>query len=138
MVLLTHQPLDIEALERACDDPASGALVTFVGRVRNHHAGRPVDHLDYEAFEPMAEARLAAILDEAGARWPLGRAAVAHRLGRLAIGEAAVAVVVAAGHRGEAFEACRWIMDRIKAEAPIWKHETWSDGSAHWVGAEQP
>jgi molybdopterin synthase catalytic subunit len=136
MVVLTGDPLDIDALERAVDDPATGAVVTFVGRVRNHHRDRAVGHLEYEAYEPMAIERIEAILDEAQGRWPVGPLAVAHRLGRLDIGDAAVAVVVAAAHRGEAFEACRYIMDRIKDDVPIWKRETWADGATEWVGPE--
>ena len=125
MVLLTTAPLDARALEAAVTDPTAGAVVTFAGVVRNHHQGRAVDHLEYEAFEPMAVAQLKTILAEATERWELGRTAVAHRLGRLEIGDAAVVVVVAAAHRGPAFEACRYIMDRIKDDVPIWKHETW-------------
>ena len=136
MVLLTTAPLDARALEAAVTDPTAGAVVTFAGVVRNHHQGRAVDHLEYEAFEPMAVAQLKTILAEATERWELGRTAVAHRLGRLEIGDAAVVVVVAAAHRGPAFEACRYIMDRIKDDVPIWKHETWADGTSEWVGPE--
>ena len=96
MVLLTTAPLDARALEAAVTDPTAGAVVTFAGVVRNHHQGRAVDHLEYEAFEPMAVAQLKTILAEATERWELGRTAVAHRLGRLEIGDAAVVVVVAA------------------------------------------
>ncbi|MCC7493033.1 MAG: molybdenum cofactor biosynthesis protein MoaE [Fimbriimonadaceae bacterium] len=136
MVVLTTAPLDVSALERAVADPTAGAVLTFVGTVRNHHRGRATSHLVYEAYEPMAEAELQRLLAAAAERWPIARAAVAHRLGRLEIGEAAVAVVVSSAHRGEAFEACRWIMDQIKHDVPIWKHETWATGDSEWIGPE--
>lgn len=134
MVLLTDQPIDVAALEAAVDDPACGAVVTFRGRVRDHHHGKAVDHLEYEAFEPMAVAELEQLLVAARAEHGIARAAVAHRLGRLEIGDDAVAVVVSSAHRAEAFVAGRWIMDRIKQVVPIWKHEFWADGSDEWVG----
>lgn len=136
MVELTSQPIDVRRLEAAVADPAAGAVVTFLGQVRNHHRGRAVDHLEYEAYEPMAIDWLERIIAEALETWPLERIAVAHRLGRLEIGDTAVAICVSSAHRGEAFEACRHIMDRIKQDVPIWKHETWADGSSEWVGPE--
>ncbi|NUQ00582.1 MAG: molybdenum cofactor biosynthesis protein MoaE [Armatimonadetes bacterium] len=136
MVELTTSLLDVRRLEALVADPAAGAVVTFLGQVRNHHQGRAVDHLAYEAFEPMAIACLEQIAAEAKQRWPLREVAIAHRLGRLEIGETAVAICVSSAHRGEAFEACRHIMDRIKQDVPIWKHEHWADGTAEWVGPE--
>ncbi len=137
MVELTHEPIDPRALEARVADPTCGAVVTFLGVVRDHHRGRAVSHLEYEAFVPMAEERIQAILGEVAERYGIARAAVSHRLGRLEIGDLAVAVVVASAHRGEAFEACRYVMDRIKQDVPIWKHETWADGGSEWVGPEE-
>jgi len=136
MILLTDQPLDPSALTAAVDHPSCGAVVNFLGVVRDQHRGRAVDHLAYEAYEPMAIEKIEAILGEVKQRWGIERVAVAHRLGRLEIGDAAVAIAVASGHRAEAFEACRYIMDRIKQDVPIFKHETWADGSSEWVGPE--
>jgi len=137
MVELTTAPLDPEAVAARIEAPTIGGVVTFVGLVRNHHRGRAVAFLEYEAYEPMASERLAVILSEVAVRWPSCRCAVAHRLGRLEIGDAAVVVAVGSAHRAEAFEACRYVIDRIKVDVPIWKHETWADGSSEWVGPEQ-
>lgn len=137
MVILTSEPLDCAALEAVVADPSCGARVTFVGLVRDHHRGRPdVDHLEYEAFEPMARAELEKLIALARERHGVARVAIAHRLGRLEVGDVAVAVVVASPHRAEAFAACAELMDQIKQVVPIWKHETWRDGSSEWVGPE--
>lgn len=136
MIALADTPIHVAAVEAAVTDPACGAVVTFVGRVRDHHQGRAVDHLEYEAYEPMAVAQMQAVVAEARERWQLGPVAMVHRVGRLAIGDVAVAIAVAAGHRGEAFEACRYLIDRIKQVVPIWKHEFWADGSSEWVGPD--
>lgn len=130
-------PIDTTALRGLVDHPAAGATATFEGVVRNHSAGRPVERLVYEAYEPMAERQIREVVDEAGSRWPLRRVAVEHRVGELEVGEVAVAVAVSADHRAEAFEACRYIIDQLKARAPIWKKEFGPDGS-HWVEAPGP
>lgn len=133
MVELTTAPLDPGAVAARVEEPTRGGIVTFVGRVRNHHQGRETAFLEYEAYEPMATAQIAVILSEVAVRWPACRCAVAHRLGRLEIGDAAVVIAVAAAHRAEAFEACRYVIDRIKVDVPIWKRETRADGSSEWV-----
>lgn len=130
--LITEAPLDPAPLVAYVQTPADGAVVTFAGVVRNHFEGRPTAFLIYEAYAEMAAPVLAQIADEARARWPIGRVAVHHRIGRLNIGETAVLVVVAAPHRQEAFQAAAYIMDRIKQIAPIWKKEHWADGEAEW------
>lgn len=130
--LITDAPLDPVPLVAYAQTPADGAVVTFAGVARNHFGGRPSAFLSYEAYAEMAVPVLGQIADEARARWPIGRVAVHHRVGRLAIGETAVLVVVAAPHRHEAFQAAAYIMDRIKAIAPIWKQEHWADGAAEW------
>lgn len=129
---LTEEPIDVAELRQRVADPAAGAVATFEGVVRDHHRGRAVDRLEYEAYAPMVEAVFREVVEEAVERWPLRRVAVRHRVGDLAVGEVAVAVAVSADHRAEAFEACRYLIDRIKARAPIWKKEFGPDGS-RWV-----
>ena len=117
--------------------PHCGAVVLFSGTVRDHADGRHgVDHLAYEAYEDAVVPRLAAIAAEARARWPMiGRIALLHRTGRIELGESSVVVVVSTPHRADAFEAGRYAIDALKASVPIWKHETWRDGSAWGTGA---
>lgn len=130
--LITAEPLDPAPLVAYVQTPSDGAVVTFAGVVRNEFEGRPTAFLSYEAYAEMAGPVLAKLADEARARWPIGRVAVHHRIGRLEIGDTAVLVVVAAPHRQAAFEAAAFIMDRIKEVAPIWKKEHWADGDAEW------
>jgi molybdopterin synthase catalytic subunit/molybdopterin converting factor small subunit len=125
---LTDRPIDVAALE-AVAGPAHGALVTFVGRARNHaDDGREVLELEYEAYPEMAEAVLRQIAIEAGERWG-ARVAVVHRVGVVPLGEAAVAIVTAAAHRGAAYDASRFVIEAIKQRLPIWKRERFADGS---------
>lgn len=130
--MLHHEPLDPSALIATVTTPDHGAVATFLGVVRNQHAGRPVIELTYSAYERMAHAVMADIVAEAEGADPV-RVAVAHRLGRLAIGDVAVAVAVGAGHRDAAFRVCRWVIDEIKARVPIWKRERYVDGTEAWV-----
>ncbi|NTV63157.1 MAG: molybdenum cofactor biosynthesis protein MoaE [Oscillochloris sp.] len=125
-------PLDPAPLVAYVQTPADGALVTFAGVARDNADGRPTAYLSYEAYVEMATPVLAQLAAEAAARWPIGRVAIHHRIGRLEIGETAVLVVVAAPHRAAAFEAAAYIMDRIKAVVPIWKREHWADGDVEW------
>jgi MoaE-MoaD fusion protein len=120
------EPLDLEALSRSVGDPAAGAIVTFQGVTRE------VDSLSYEAYAEMAEPRIEAILRDCAERHGLQAIAAEHRIGEVPLGEASVIVAVSAGHRGEAFAGAREAIDRIKAEAPIWKKEI-SDGGESWV-----
>ncbi len=131
-------PIDVGALIAEVSDPACGAVATFLGTVRNHAEGRPVDGIDYHAYREMAVRKLAEIGAEIRARWGLDRVAIVHRLGRLAVGEVSVAVVVASPHRADAFEAARHAIERVKVIVPIWKKEAWADGGAHWVGLPDP
>lgn len=130
---LTESPLEPSALEERVRTPQHGAVVTFVGIVRDHSQGRAVSYLEYEVYPDMALAKLSSILGEADERWPDVRSAVSHRYGRLDIGDAAVVVVAASPHRKDAFAACAYIIDRIKEVVPIWKREVGPDGEA-WVG----
>jgi molybdopterin synthase catalytic subunit len=133
---ITNQPLDPAPLVALVQAPDMGALVTFAGIVRNNFGGRATAYLEYEAYESMAVVVLEQLASEARARLGTGAIAIHHRVGRLAIGETAVMIVVAAAHRHEAFEAAEWLMDRIKEVAPIWKKEIWADGASEWVGNE--
>jgi molybdopterin synthase catalytic subunit len=132
MSFLTQAPIVAEALARELEEPAHGGLCSFVGLVRDHHQGRSVLRLEYSAYNPMAERVIAEIIDEARARWP-AQLAVRHRLGELAVGDTAVAVVAASAHRGPAFEACRYVIEELKQRVPIWKKEFYTDGTVVWV-----
>jgi molybdopterin synthase catalytic subunit len=127
---VTEQPISAERLSRWVGDPGAGAIVTFQGVTRE------VASLDYEAYREMAEERIAAILTACAERHRLFAAAAEHRVGRVALGEPGVVVAVAAGHREEAFEGAREAIDRIKAEAPIWKRELDESGRGEWVDGE--
>ena len=136
MFCITTTPIDTIALRQALDHPQAGGLVIFEGVVRNHHQGRAVRHLDYEGHAPLAITQGERILDEARNRWPLLKALGCHRLGHLEVGEAAVWIGVASAHRAEAFAACAWIMDAVKHQVPVWKRETFVDGTVAWARGE--
>lgn len=133
MIRLTHDPIDFAALTEAVRSPQAGAVVLFLGTVREMTNGRSTIALDYEAYPQMAEAKLAELLVEARDRWPIVEAALVHRLGRLELGEVSVAVAVSTPHRDQAFEAGRHLIDRLKDVVPIWKKENWADGTTEWV-----
>jgi MoaE-MoaD fusion protein len=127
---LTAEPINLASLEGAVAGPGHGALVTFVGRARDRSDdGREVIELEYEAFPEMAAAVLDEIVAEALARWPGAAVAVVHRTGAVPIGEAAVAIVAAAPHRSEAYDASRFVIEAVKGRLPIWKRERFVDGS---------
>ena len=133
MAELTRSPIDSAGLLAAATRPDCGALALFLGTSRDHHEGRRVAGLAYEGYEPMALAALAAIERAACERFAIAACAIVHRLGEVPIAEASVAVVVAAGHRGAAFDACRWAMDELKRSVPIWKKERYLEGGEGWV-----
>ena len=130
-VALSADPLPVGAATDWVVLPRCGAVAVFVGTARDHAGDRTgVDALTYEAYEEQAVPRLAAVADEVRARWPeVGRVALLHRTGTLAVGEAAVVVAVSTPHRGAAFEAARFAIDAVKASVPIWKKESWAGGS---------
>lgn len=130
--LVTGEPIDLAALIERVGSPAAGAVVTFEGRVRNHDHGRDVVELTYSAH-PDAESVLAASLQRAGARPGVQAVAGAHRVGRLALGDLAFAVVVSADHRGAAFDTCAWLVDEVKRVLPVWKLQRFADGTEEWV-----
>ena len=129
---LGREPIDPRALEARVSGPDRGAIATFAGVVRDHHEGRRVRRLEYTAYEDMAGRVLAEIVDEAARRFGTPAIAVQHRLGTLEIGETSVAVAAAAVHRREALAACAWVIDEVKARAPIWKKEFGDDG-VFWI-----
>jgi molybdopterin synthase catalytic subunit len=132
VIQLTHEPLDRNALIDAVSSPDCGGIVVFEGVVRNHAHGQQVRYLEYEMYEEMAREQIQAIIHEAQQRWGVERIALAHRSGRLEIGEASVIIVVASPHRAPAFDACRYIIDTLKATVTIWKKEVVTTGE-EWV-----
>ncbi len=132
LILITREPLDRTALIQAIAHPSVGGIVVFEGVVRDNARGKQVRYLEYDVYPEMALAQIRAIIAEAEQRWGADRVAVAHRVGRVEIGEASVVIAVATPHRGEAFEVCRYLIDTLKATVPIWKKEVATDGSA-WV-----
>lgn len=133
MSYLTRQPIDSAALLARVTTPAAGAVVLFLGTVREFTQGRQTVALDYECYPEMAEKKLAELEQQAHERWPGIQTAIVHRLGRLELTEASVAVAVASPHRNVAFEAGKWLIDTLKVTVPIWKQENWSDGTKEWV-----
>ena len=133
---LCERALEPEQLRRELEDPACGGYVAFEGWVRNANEGRTVLRLEYEAFAPLALREGERILAHARERFGVAHVCCAHRVGSLAIGELAVWVGVSAAHRGEAFDACRYIIDEIKHRVPIWKKEHYLDGDSGWVNCE--
>jgi molybdopterin synthase catalytic subunit len=131
MILLTEEPLAPQQAVDAVMTHSDGAYVLFVGVVREHSRGRGVTGLEYQAYRPLAEAQMRRLVGEVRSRWGLA-SAILHRYGRLTVGEAAVVVCVSSAHRAEAFEACRWAIDTLKAEVPIWKKEFAADGT-YWI-----
>lgn len=132
MARLTGDLLDLAALAAEVRGDGDGAVALFVGTVRDTNAGRKVRYLEYEAYDGMAEREMARIEADAVARFGVSRVAIVHRVGRLAIGEASVAVAVASPHRAQALEACRFAIDTLKRTVPIWKQEHF-EGGAIWI-----
>lgn len=137
MIELTHAPLDPDVLSRAVLRPSDGGLVVFSGVVRNHSDGLEVRYLEYEAYREMALPKLEQVAQEVAERWPMAKVAMAHRLGRMEIGETSVIVAASAPHRAEAFEAGRYAIDRLKEIVPIWKKEHFADGE-RWPAGSIP
>ncbi len=133
MVLITSEPLDPAPLAEFVRTDRDGAVVTFLGMTRDHNDGRKVEYLEYEAYQPMAGQKIAEVIVEMKAKWEIGRVAVAHRTGRVDIGEMSMALAVGAPHRRPAFEAALYFVDRLKEVVPIWKKEYFEGGDI-WVG----
>jgi molybdopterin synthase catalytic subunit len=132
---LTREPIDEASVREAVASPECGAVTVFAGVVRNRSRGREVRYLEYEAYEPMALKQMRRIAEEAARRWG-ARVAMVHRLGRMDVGETSVVIAVATPHRQQAFEACRWCIDTLKEQVPIWKKEVCPDGT-YWIEGEE-
>lgn len=133
MIQLTHDEIDYTALTESVRSSQAGAVILFLGTVREMTAGKRTLALDYDAYPEMAQAKMQELLDETCEKWSVDKAAVVHRLGHLEPGDISVAVAVSCPHRGEAFEAGRFLIDELKTRVPIWKKENWADGSSEWV-----
>jgi molybdopterin synthase catalytic subunit len=129
---ISDQPLDEAEVVARVTGADAGGVVTFIGAVRDHARGKSIKFLEYEAYPEMAEREMEKIVDAAAERWPGTRVAIAHRVGHLEIGDAAVVIAAAAPHRAEAFDACRFAIDTLKVTVPIWKKEMATDGE-YWV-----
>lgn len=133
--IVTDEVIDPRAVEKLVDDDGAGAILTFIGVVRNNARGRQVTALDYEAYPPAAEKMLAQIGDEIAERWTVQGVAIHHRYGLLAIGEISVVIAISSAHRDEAYSASKYAIERIKEIVPIWKKEHYLDGEV-WIGSE--
>ncbi|HTE47854.1 MAG TPA: molybdenum cofactor biosynthesis protein MoaE [Gemmatimonadaceae bacterium] len=132
---LVHEAIETSALIAEVSRHANGAVVLFIGTVRDVNGGRPVSGMAYSAYESMAERELADIAREASERYGTPDVVIEHRLGELELGEASVAIAVAHPHRGQAYDASRYVIEQLKKRVPIWKLEHYEDGSREWVGA---
>ena len=135
---LTAERLNVARAVGFVTDPRAGGVAVFLGTTRGerHADGADLTALDYDAYAEMAAGQLTDLAARARAQWPVVKLALLHRTGRVALGEPSVIVAVSTPHRADAFEACRWLIDTLKAEATIWKKEVWSDGSDRWVHPE--
>ena len=133
---ISNRPIDVDAAKQAVADKSCGALVVFEGWIRDHNEGQEVERLEYEVYRPVAEKEGARIIDEAIERFGISHAVCIHREGLLELSEVAVIVCVSSSHRGEAFDACRYIIDQAKTRLPIWKKEHYTSGISEWVNCE--
>lgn len=138
-VEIVDGPIDVDRAVRFVFDPAAGGVDVFFGNTRSdrNERGAELVALDYEAYEEMARGQLVELVRRARERWPVVRVALLHRVGRVELAEPSVVVAVSCPHRGEAFEACRWLIDTLKVDVAIWKKEVWGDGSGSWVHPTQ-
>lgn len=133
MIELTEHEIDVGKTYRRLDDPACGAAVVFVGRVRDHHEGRGVAQIHYTAYADMVRAEGACVLEEACAQFQIQQSLIIHRVGPHAIGDISVVVGVASVHRTDSFAAAEWIMDEVKKRLPVWKEEFYTEGDCAWI-----
>lgn len=134
-VAIDQRPLSVQAAVQFVSVPDAGGIDVFLGttRAETHAQGQRLLALDYEAYQDMALKQMRDLAARARQRWPIAKLAILHRVGRVALAEPSVIIAVSSPHRAEAFEACRWLIDTLKAEVAIWKKEVWSDGSSTWV-----
>ena len=133
MPYLTHDPIDASHWHRQAPEAKDGASLEFTGIVRGDDGGTRVEGLQYEAYEPMAERLIAQYVELAQVRWSLHHVSLTHRVGQVPAGELAVLIKVSAPHRDQAFEACRFLIEAIKHEVPIWKRAQYDDGTSQWI-----
>ena len=140
IIELTQSPIDYQALTERVRSPQAGAVLLFLGTVREFTSGRQTLRLGYEAYPQMALKKMKELAEEACRRWPVVEVAIVHRLGLLDLGEISVAIALSTPHRAQGFEAGRWLIDTLKDLVPVWKQENWSDGTQEWVhpGVETP
>lgn len=138
LIDIIREPIDIARLNRNAAHPACGAVLGFSGTVRDHHLGRRVVKLAYEAYEPMALGEMKRLADLCRERWQdVRRIQIVHRFGEMAVGDSSIYLTVATPHRSEGFEALRFLIDRIKRDVPIWKKEFYQDGASEWLHPEE-
>jgi len=132
---LQPDPIPASRVIEFVTDPQAGGIATFLGttRAESSPTGQPLLALDYEAYAEMALQQMRDLAERARGKWPIRKLALLHRVGRVGVGEPSVVIAVSSAHRGEAFEACRWLIDTLKAEVAIWKKEVWQDGGESWV-----
>ena len=137
---LLDTPLQTEAAVRFVTSPTAGGIDVFLGTTRAETSkdGRTLLALDYEAYPEMAVEQLRRLAERARSQWPIEKLAILHRIGRVGIGEPSVVIAVATPHRAESFAACKFIIDQLKVDVPIWKKEIWEDGSGSWVNPQKP
>ena len=131
-------PVDVERFLHGFASPEDGAVLLFLGTVRDHNDGRAVEGLEYEAYREMGEEVLAAIARETESRFGTGRIGIHHRTGKLAVGEVSTVIAVATPHREEAYGASRYIIEEIKKRLPVWKKEIYAGGDSHWLDGKVP
>ena len=134
-IQILDEPIDLAPVIQHVKDPSAGGVAMFLGttRAETSPTGQILQALDYTAYHAMALGQMQSLADQAREKWPVVRLALLHRTGRVALGEPSVIIAVCCPHRGEAFDACRWLIDTLKADVAIWKKEIWQDGSATWV-----
>lgn len=133
MIQLVQTTIDVTQLLAGVGSTQAGAVVLFLGTTREFTADKRTVTLDYEAYDEMAERKMAELEATARQRWELVEIGIVHRLGNVPLGEASVAIAVSSGHRAAAFEAGRWLIDTLKEQVPIWKQEHWDDGTTEWI-----
>jgi molybdopterin synthase catalytic subunit len=137
MIEITHDPIDTDKVLKSVGSNQAGASVLFVGTTRQFTDGKETLKLDYECYQEMAIKKMIQIRDLAFEKWSIEKCTLVHRIGRVELGEASIAVAVSTPHRSDSFEAAQWLVDTLKKEVPIWKREHWSDGSQEWVHPEE-
>ena len=133
MIKITRDPIDIPAVLDGVNSPRAGASVLFLGTTREFTGDRQTESLDYECYDDMAASKMAELEADARSRWSLIGCVIVHRVGRVDIGQASVAIAVSSPHRQQAFEAGKWLIDTLKETVPVWKKENWTDGTSQWV-----